>query len=140
MTPLVTKLKTEKRLKKTKIGLSASRAKAVPVALKGSQASNLSVPVGVAGISVPLLDSTTKLSQGEHSSPPLNLGAGSDGANQSEEQADNPPPPPKEPPVLPESSLPQDVLSKVKDLEEVNDLQCYIPPVWEREWAWSGRS
>ena len=118
----LSKLKPERKLKKSsKLNLlSVSAVK--PIAPETQVGSNLSVPIGVGGISVPVFDPTaSKLSVVDPSGAPPNA---VDTSSQGEEQAEKPPPPPKEPPVLPESSLPPDVLAKVKDLEEVNIMQC----------------
>lgn len=121
VSPLVnlTKLKPDKKLKKsTKLNLSsASPAKLVTTEV--SLGSNPSVPIGVGGITIPVFDpAASDLSRVDPLSvPPSAVDVSSQGE---EQQLEKPPQPPKEPPVLPESLLPPDVLTKVKDLEEVN--------------------
>ena len=125
--PLVkqAKIKTEKKLKKTKLTFSSSPAKSIK-SDGSSSASTLAVPIGVGGITVPVFDpAASTLSGVDTSSLSALPTVGSlDATGHGEEQADKPPPPPKEPPVLPESLLPTDVLAKVKDLEEVQHEHC----------------
>ena len=118
VSPLVkqAKIKPEKKLKKSKLAFSSSPARSLS-SESSTTASNLAVPIGVGGITVPVFDpASSALSQVDTSSALPTL----DATAQGEQEADKPPPPPKEPPVLPESLLPPDVLAKVKDLEEVN--------------------
>ena len=121
VSPLVkqAKRKPEKKLKKSKLTLSSSPTKSLS-SESSNTASNLSVPIGIGGITVPVFDpATSTLSQMGSSLSALPT---LDPTAQGDEQADKPPPPPKEPPVLPESQLPPDILAKVKDLEEVHVL------------------
>jgi hypothetical protein len=104
------KIKPEKKLKKAKLTFSSNPARSLS-SESSTSASNLAVPIGVGGITVPVFDPTSSaLSQVETSLSAL----------PTLDATDEAPPPPKEPPVLPESLLPPDVLTKVKDLEEVN--------------------
>ena len=115
VSPLVkqAKVKPEKKLKKSKLTFSSSPATSLSSSESSTTASNLAVPIGVGGITVPVFDpATSALSQVETSL----------GALPTLDATDETPPPPKEPPILPESLLPPDVLTKVKDLEEVNLL------------------
>lgn len=119
VTPLVkqSKIKSEKKHKKSKLTLFSSSSKSL-LSESSSTASNLAVPVGVGGITVPVFEpAASALPQIDASS--LSALPAPSSLDAIEEQADKPPPPPKEPPVLPESFLPLDVLTKVKDLEEV---------------------
>lgn len=109
----LTKLKPEKKLKKSsKLPFSSTPLKTVTSdGPHGS--SNLPTKIDADGLTVPVLDSTSKLKDMDTSEPLLN------NLSQGEEQAEKAPPPPKEPPVLQESLLPPEVLARVKDLEEV---------------------